>query len=177
MHIFQNPNITVAGTHHVAAITKLLNAAYRGETSKQGWTTEANLIEGDKRSDEKSVEGIMQQAGSVFLIYKNLEQEITGCVNLQKHVDKIYLGMFSVLPRLQGAGIGKQLLKAAEAYTLKLNCTAVYMSVITARLELIDWYKRHGYADTGERKAFIEDNLTGKHLQPLEFMVLQKSLD
>jgi hypothetical protein len=33
------------------------------------------------------------------------------------------------------------------------------------RTELIDWYKRHGYADTGERKPFAEDEVSGKHLQ------------
>jgi hypothetical protein len=45
---------------------------------------------------------------------------------------------------------------------------------MSVRSELIDWYKRRGYRDTGERKPFIEDSLTGKHLQPLEFMVMEK---
>jgi ribosomal protein S18 acetylase RimI-like enzyme len=82
--------------------------------------------------------------------------------------------MLSVSPKLQGGGIGKQLLKAAEETALQFNCRAVYMTVISVRSELIDWYKRRGYRDTGERKPFIEDSLTGKHLQPLEFMVMEK---
>ena len=176
MNLFHHPNITVAGLTDVAEITKLLNVAYRGETSKQGWTTEAHLIAGDTRSDEKNVHETMQQTGSVFLIYKNEEQKITGCVNLQKHSDKIYLGMFSVLPQVQGGGIGKKLLKAAEDYTKELNCSAIYMTVISLRTELVNWYKRHGYKDTGERSAFLEDDLTGKHLKPLEFLILQKLL-
>jgi len=57
-----------------------------------------------------------------------------------------------------------------------LNCRSIYMTVITVRTELVSWYQRHGYADTGERKPFLEDGLTGKHLQPLEFMVLEKPL-
>ena len=116
------------------------------------------------------------QPGSVFLKYTNAEQQITGCVNLQQHDQKIYLGMFSVLPHLQGAGIGKQLLQAAEEYALHKKCIAIYMSVISLRTELINWYLRHGYRDTGKRIPFVEDNVTGRHLQSLEFMVLEKSI-
>lgn len=160
----------------IAAINDLLNNAYRGDSSKQGWTTEAGLIAGNVRTDETTVQQVMEQDGSVFLIYTDDEQKITGCVNLQQHGDKIYLGMFSVSPQLQGGGMGKQLLKAAEEYTQHVQCVAIYMTVISVRTELINWYKRHGYMDTGERKPFIEDGLTGKHLQALEFMVLEKPL-
>ena len=84
--------------------------------------------------------------------------------------------MFSVSPQLQGGGIGKKLLQAAEEYGRHLQMKAIYMSVISRRTELINWYMRHGYADTGERKPFIEDGITGKHLKPLEFMILEKPL-
>ena len=47
------------------------------------------------------------------------------------------------------------------------------MSVITVRTELINWYKRHGYAETGDRKPFIEDGITGNHKQTLEFLYLE----
>ena len=131
---------------------------------------------GDVRADENIIRDVLEQTGSVILIYKDDEQNITGCVNLQKHDAKVYLGMFSVSPQLQGGGIGKQLLQAAEEFALDVNCTAIYMSVISVRTELINWYKRHGYVETGERKPFVEDGLTGKHLQPLEFMTLEKTL-
>ncbi len=173
---FSDPHIGFATLADIVAIKDLLNRAYRGESSKQGWTTEADLIAGDTRTDDKNVQEVMQQTDSVFLLYKNDDHFITGCVNLQKHGPKIYLGMFSVLPKSQGSGIGKQLLLAAEEYAHEINSLAIYMSVITLRTELINWYMRRGYADTGERKPFIEDGLTGKHLQPLEFMILEKSL-
>ena len=176
MYSFSNPLITIAGIAEIPAITSLLNNAYRGENSKQGWTTEADLIAGDVRTDKKNIQEVMQQTGSVFLKFTDDEQQITGCVNLQQHGDRIYLGMFSVAPQLQGAGIGKQLLKAVEEYAFHLQCSSIYMTVISVRTELINWYKRHGYIDTGERKPFTEDILTGKHLQPMEFMVLEKSL-
>lgn len=173
---FSNIHIAVATAADIPAIKDLLNNAYRGEVSKQGWTTEADLIAGDTRTDEVNLKKVMEQNGSVFLIYKDGMDKITGCVNLQEYADKLYLGMFSVSPPLQGAGIGKQLLQASEEYARKLQKKAIYMSVISLRTELVQWYLRHGYTDTGERKAFVEDSLTGKHLQPLEFMMLEKSI-
>jgi len=172
---FLNANISIAGVADIASIKNLLNAAYRGESSKRGWTTEAGLITGETRTNNEMVLSAMEQPGSVILIYKE-DDKILGCVNLQKHDTKIYLGMFGVSPQLQGGGIGKKLLKAAEEYALHLNCRAIYMSVISVRTELIDWYRRHGYADTGDRKPFNEDGVTGRHLQKLEFMIMEKAL-
>lgn len=174
MHTFLNPDISIATTEDIGQIKNLLNSAYRGESSKQGWTTEVNLIAGDTRANENTIQQIMAKPGSVFLKYINEAQQVIGCVNLQQHGNKMYLGMFSVSPQMQGAGIGKQLLQASEEYCSYLQCSAIYMSVISVRSELIEWYKRHGYKDTGERKPFAEDDESGKHLQPLEFMMLEK---
>ena len=176
MFSFSNTDIAFATATDIAAIKNLLNNAYRGEESKQGWTTEADLIAGDTRTDAAMIENVIKQSGSVFLIYKDGQQKIIGCVNLQQHDDKLYLGMFSVLPLLQGGGIGKKLLQAAEEYGRHLQMKSIYMSVVSLRTELINWYMRHGYADTGERKPFVEDGITGKHLKPLEFMILEKVL-
>ncbi len=176
MYTFQNPHISFATEEDSVSIKDLLNTAYRGEASKQGWTTEAELIAGDTRTDETMLQRVMKQPGSVFLKYTDDQHLIAGCVNLQQHDEKIYLGMFSVSPQLQGAGIGKQLLKAAEEYAVFKKCHAIYMSVISLRTELIAWYKRHGYSDTGKRIPFIEDNVTGRHLRSLEFMVLEKGV-
>jgi len=172
---FINQNISIASKEDVTAITHLLNSAYRGEASKKGWTTEEHLIGGDTRSTDELTAATMNERGSVFLKYVD-KGELVGCVNLQKHGEKIYLGMFSVSTSRQGSGIGKEILKAAEEYSLSVNCRIIYMSVISVRTELIDWYKRHGYADTGIRKPFAEDNITGKHKMSLEFLFLEKNI-
>ncbi|MBC7866517.1 MAG: GNAT family N-acetyltransferase [Gloeobacteraceae cyanobacterium ES-bin-316] len=176
LNSFSNPSISFASEADLPALKNLLNIAYRGESSRQGWTTEADIIAGDVRTDDQDLIRIMQLPNSIFLKYLDKENEIRGCVNLQQHGQKIYLGMFSVSPVLQGLGIGKQILKAAEEYALGLHCIAIYMSVISVRPELIAWYKKNAYAETGERKAFNEDGLTGKHRQPLEFLMLEKNL-
>jgi ribosomal protein S18 acetylase RimI-like enzyme len=177
MSFFQNKNIVIATEVDITAIKDLLNITYRGEASKKGWTSEAALIAGDSRTDESTVSQVMQQAGNIFLKYLNDEHESIACVNLQQHGSKIYLGMFGVMPHLQGTGIGKQLLKAAEEYALQAGCNAIYMSVISVRSELVDWYKRHGYIDTGKIVPFKEDAISGRHLKPLEFMTLEKQLN
>lgn len=176
MKAFKNLNIDIATEADIGRITQLLNISYRGEASKQGWTTEAELIAGDTRANENMILKVMQQPGSVFLKYTDDGQQMNGCVNLQQHNNKIYLGMFGVWPQAQGVGIGKQILKAAEDFALQKNCTAIYMSVISLRTELINWYIRHGYADTGKRIPFEEDGITGRHLKKLEFMILEKPL-
>jgi ribosomal protein S18 acetylase RimI-like enzyme len=176
MNYFTIPEICIATENDIPAIVQLLNSAYRGEESKKGWTTEANLIEGDKRTDENNLREVIRKPGSVILKYTNEKNQLLGCVNLQKTGDRLYLGMFSVSPEEQGSGIGKKILLATEQHALNEGCKSIYMLVVSVRNELIAWYLRHGYADTGERKPFKEDGLTGKHLQPLEFMVLEKFL-
>ena len=173
MSVFSNAQISTAGTEDILRIVELLNMGYRGEQSRKGWTTEADLIAGEIRSNEEDVTQVMQTAGSVFLKYVDEYGKMIGCVNLKKQGDRIYLGMFAVEPELQGGGIGGSLMKAAEEYCKSEGCSSIYMYVISLRDELIAWYKRKGYADTGKRVPF-EENFTGKHLQPLEFAVLEK---
>lgn len=168
--------IAKATIEDIPQLVALLNSAYRGEGSKQGWTTEADLIAGEQRTDIATVKEVMNQPGSIILKYTNEEGEIIGTVNLQQHERGLYLGMFAVSPVLQGGGIGKQLLKAADEYAKEVSVATIYMSVVSVRKELIDWYKRHGYAETGERKPFVEDEITGKHLQKLEFITLEKNI-
>ncbi len=176
MNIFTDTHISVATVTNIPAINILLNHAYRGEESKKGWTTESNIIAGESRTNEENILQTMNEPYSIFLKYTDNNNVITGCVNLQKKAEKMYLGMFAVSPALQGAGIGKCILHAAIEYATALECTAIFMTVISVRKELIDWYKRHGYKDTGERAIFTEDTVSGKHLIPLEFITLQKLL-
>lgn len=174
MFSFTDQHIRFATGTDADTLMELINKSYRGEESKKGWTTEALLIEGDTRADKTMIRETLERPGSVFLVYQNPNGKLAACVNLQKINERIYLGMFSVSPELQGQGIGKSILSASESFAAHMNCRSVYMSVISLRTELIDWYKRHGYSDTGERIPFTEDSITGKHKCKLEFMVLEK---
>jgi ribosomal protein S18 acetylase RimI-like enzyme len=177
MLTFTNPNIFPATLQDAKQLETLLNTSYRGETAKLGWTHEADLIAGNVRVNEAMIMENLNTNNAVFLKYVNDKAEIIGCVNLKQNEDKLYLGMFGVHPTQQGSGIGKQLLLAAEEYAKYLGVNVIYMTVISLRTELIDWYKTKGYKETGERLPFVEDEITGVHLQHLEFIVLEKMLN
>jgi N-acetylglutamate synthase-like GNAT family acetyltransferase len=173
--IFSNNNITLATLEDAPTIKYLLDKAYRGESSKKGWTSETHLIAGEVRTNIEMVTVAIADEEGNMLVYKK-ENIILGCVHLKEIDQKIYLGMFAVEPDLQGGGIGREILKAAEEFTRQKQLNTIYMTVISVRKELIDWYKRNGYHETGEIIDFNEDEVTGKHLQKLEFMVLEKKL-
>ena len=168
--------ILIADEKDISSLVSLMNSAYRGENSKQGWTSEADLFVGNRRTDETTVANLIKKPGSVFLKYLNLEGTLEGCVFLHKKDNRIYLGMFSVSPTAQGKGIGKELLTAADDYARELNCTSIYMTVITVREELIAWYERNGYQKTGRVLPFPVDERSGIPTQPLEMLVLEKHL-
>lgn len=157
-------------------IVGLLNGAYRGDSSRSGWTTEADLIGGDVRTDEGDVGMVMAKPGSIFLVLSDPLNGIVGCVNLRLEEESVYLGMFAVSPVLQGKGLGRKLIDAAEGWTAEQGRKRLKMWVISVRTELIAWYSRLGFRDTGHRVAFKEDGLSGPHLRPLEFMVLEKEI-
>ncbi|MBK5285645.1 MAG: GNAT family N-acetyltransferase [Bacteroidia bacterium] len=160
----------------VSVLNALVNSAYRGESSKQGWTTEADLLDGIRVDDEWLKEQI-EKPGSLILKYLDEQNKITGCVHLEKKGSRLYLGMLTVSPIEQGRGIGKKLMKAAEEHARNLNCLSIYMTVITERTELIAWYERHGYSNTGETKPFPEgDPRFGLPKKHLEFVVLEKRI-
>ncbi len=147
--------ISRATLEDVTELNKLVNSAYRGEESKKGWTTEAEILDGI-RIDEQALNALL--AGSVATILKNSDRngKILGTVCLEIKSHALYLGMFAVSPASQGLGIGKSLLHAAESFAFENNCARIIISVISTRMELIDWYKRHGYVATGGSIAFDE---------------------
>jgi ribosomal protein S18 acetylase RimI-like enzyme len=167
--------ITAATIQDADELNQLVNSAYRGDSSRIGWTTEADLLDGT-RTDAAQIAGLIRAPGTTILKYV-ADGKIDACVELITEGSKLYLGMLTVRPLLQGRGIGKVLLAAAEAYAAQHSCTAIFMTVITVRKELIDWYIRHGYSDTGQRRPFaFTDPRNGQPRQALEFMVLEKSL-
>jgi ribosomal protein S18 acetylase RimI-like enzyme len=156
-------------------LDQLVNSAYRGESSKQGWTTEADLLDGT-RIDEAALLDLLAKPDTTILKFVE-NGKIIGCVELRQEKGKLYLGMLSVSPVVQSKGIGKKLLAAAEDHARTKNISSIFMTVISVRNELINWYVRHGYQLTGERKPFtVPDVRWGVPKQQLEFVVLEKKL-
>jgi len=134
-------------------IVALVESAYRGDVSKQGWTTEADFLEG-QRTDPDSVRGLLGKEGSRVLIAER-NGRMLACCHIERQGEAGYFGMFSVSPTLQGGGVGKALLAEAERVALnEWDCVRMEMTVIDIRDELVAWYERRGYRRTGVKKPF-----------------------
>lgn len=157
------------------AISALVNSAYRGESSRAGWTTEADFLDGT-RTDAAAVQDIINTPHhTIFVTFDG--PALIGCVEVRHEHDKLYFGMLSVKPTLQNKGIGKIMLLGVEDEARRRNCTSLYMNVLSERRELIEWYERNGYYDTGARKPFMfNDPRFGTPRKPLEFIVMEKKL-
>ncbi|MDX8386717.1 MAG: GNAT family N-acetyltransferase [Gallionella sp.] len=165
----------IASLTDVKAIATLVNSAYRGESSRAGWTTEADLLDG-QRTDVTEICRLIDMRDSLFLLCLS-DDVIIGSVHLQKLDEATAnLGMLVILPVLQGRGLGKRFIREAEELALaRWEATRIQISVITLRKELIAFYERLGYCQTGEVKPFPDDPRFGILKVPsLNFEVLEK---
>lgn len=169
--------LRVAGPADVDALVALVTSAYRGESSRGGWTTEADLLQG-QRTDAAAVLATIEEARSELLVAES-EHEIVACVNVADREDAGYLGMFAVSPTWQGGGLGKQVMVAAERYVQQVwGLTSMRMTVIEQRTELIAFYQRRGYRLTGRTEPFPygEERFGVPQRDDLRFVVLEKQL-
>ena len=166
--------ILKAAIADVPSICTLVNNAYRGEDSKKGWTTEADLLDGTRINEPTLLRYFNNQAVTLLKYVEN--GIIEGCVYLEIRVPHLYLGMLCVNPVDQNKGTGKKLLIAAEGFAVANNLKIIIMTVISTRQELITWYQRRGYVLTGEKEPFHYGTKFGIPKQPIELVVLEKQL-
>ncbi len=161
------------------ALLNLIQSAYRGDSSRGGWTHEADLIAG-QRTDLATLAGILADPSHLLLIASDDAGHVMGCVELTDLGDgRCYLGLLSVDPTLQSRGLGKQLITAAEADArTRFGAGHMEMTVIGQRSELIAYYQRRGYGLTGEERPFpYEDGRFGTPKRDdLAFVVLTRAL-
>lgn len=137
----------------IPAIVGLVTAAYRGEASRAGWTTEADLLDGE-RIDPALLQADIERPRSRVLLAER-DGALVACAHVAVEDGAGYFGMFAVRPDLQGAGLGRALLAGAERVVREeWALPAMRMTVIDVRDELIAWYERRGYRRTGIRKPF-----------------------
>ena len=143
------------------AIAALINSAYRGETSRAGWTTEADILDGVRTTTQEIASLIKRE--DAFILVGVLRDQIvaTICCERQDAYGRniAHLGMIAVKPTLQNKGYGTTMIQAAEAMTAReWRVVGFHMAVITLREELIAFYERLGFARSGEFKNFPENS-------------------
>jgi GNAT superfamily N-acetyltransferase len=166
--------LTLARIEEAEEIAKLVNSAYRGDSSRAGWTTEADLLN-DVRTEAHVLRGYMnpQRGQAILVLREEGRAEIIGCVYLalMEHEGGLscYLGMLTVKPTIQAKGHGRFILEGAEEFARNWGARKMHMQVITVRDALIAWYERRGYAKTDEVKDFPNH-------PELQFRILEKNL-
>ena len=159
------------------AIVALVTSAYRGDTSRAGWTTEADFLDGN-RIDAEVLRTDIERPGSRVLLAER-GGELLACAHVSEEDGAGYFGMFSVVPGLQGGGIGKQVLAECERIARdEWRLPAMRMTVIDIRDELIAFYERRGYRRTGILKPFPygDERFGLPRRDDLRFEVLEKAL-
>ena len=161
----------------IPALIELVTSAYRGDVSRQGWTTEADLLDGLRIDPDVLRQDITRENSRVVLAEQN--GGLLACAHVAVEGDAGYFGMFSVRPDLQGNGVGKILLAEAERIVREeWKLPAMRMTVIDCRDELIAFYQRRGYARTGITKPFPygDARFGSPKRDDLRFEVLEKRL-
>ena len=184
----------------IDALEQLLNRCYR---QAAGWTNEADLVGGIRTTKDELLAVINDPKHYVFIYPKTTTSErdgketgeLLGCIavdikddvatNQRAGNQKAYIGMFAVLPELQGLGVGHQILQAAETFaqrhlqantqTPAQNPARLTMSILSHRPELLAYYQRRGYRLNGNSMPFPVDGNNGEpKRQDLELLELEK---
>lgn len=175
-----NPQLDyrIAMPADVAAVVRLVESAYRGDASRVGWTTEADLLDG-QRTDALSIAALVASPDDRLLLAEREGALVASC-HLRREGDTAYFGMFAVDPALQARGVGRVVLAEAERRArAEFGAKEMRMTVIDCRDELIAWYERRGYARTGQHSPFpYGDARFGLPRRgDLRFETLRKRLD
>ena len=142
-----------ASAADIDAIVALVESAYRGDVSRQGWTTEADLLDGRRTGADDVIACLQRERSRIVLAER--DGQLLACAHVAEEDGAGYFGMFSVKPDLQGGGIGKHLLAECERIVRDdWQLPAMRMAVIDVRDELIAFYERRGYQRTGIKKPF-----------------------
>jgi GNAT superfamily N-acetyltransferase len=165
----------------LAAVAALVNSAYRGDSSRQGWTTEADYIGGQRTDPETLADDLAAAPDALLMTWRDAPGgPLLGCFWLEPHAAQTwYLGMLTVRPDIQARQLGRRMLAAGEAWAVARGAARMRITVVNVRDELIAWYVRRGYALTGDWRPFpAGDPRFGIPVRDdLRLMVLEKPLE
>ncbi len=172
--------IAPCGADDLDDVVELVNLSYRGLSAQAGWTHEHDWIAGP-RTTRGGLEGELSAPAVIFGL-RDAAGTLQACVLLDMArsgpARDGYIGMLTVRPDLQDAGLGRRMLAYAEDEARRRGARRARMTVLSIRDSLIAWYERRGYARTGETQPFPydDDRFGTPRRADLEFVLLEKAL-
>ena len=158
----------------IPGLTVLINRSYRGESSRRGWTTEASLFDGP-RTDEDALRALLRTPFTRLWCCHEHGRGLVGSVCLTRPLgDALFVSLLAVAPEAQAHGVGRRLLIHADLQARHLKCIRIRMTVLAERPDLLAWYARRGYYQTGEAEPFPTGGQFGQPRQPLQLLTLEK---
>lgn len=153
-------SVRTATASDSSALAALVNRAY---------AIEAAFLDGD-RTDASEIERLLDSGTFVVLEHRG---GLAAAVYVDRSFSRSagYFGMLSVLPELQGDGLGTRLVRIAEALCEAAGCDEVNLRIINLREELGRWYRSLGYEEVGT--APYEHDRARK---PCHFVEMRKTL-
>ncbi|MCC6074344.1 GNAT family N-acetyltransferase [Pseudomonas sp. GCM10022188] len=155
-----------------SAVANLVNAAYRPQPGKGGWTHESNIVSGDRTSTAQVINALRTST----ILIGSCDEQIVACVQVEPDDLDAYIGMLAIEPGVQASGLGKAMLRHAEQYAEStLGVSQFKLVVVRARTELVQFYCRRGYNETGEILSYPVNSSVGIPIsENLELIVLRK---
>jgi GNAT superfamily N-acetyltransferase/predicted ATP-grasp superfamily ATP-dependent carboligase len=134
-------------------IVRLINGAFRPKPGAEVWTSEANLVRGDRINLSQVADAIAQESSAFLLAL--LSGKIVACYHVDGRKPQAYIGLFAVDPALQKMGIGDAIRKYVEEYASSVFAsTSFTLLVLAPRKELIAFNKRRGFQPTGREYRY-----------------------
>ncbi|RKP25375.1 acyl-CoA N-acyltransferase [Syncephalis pseudoplumigaleata] len=175
------------------------------EYTYQSWTTEVHLVSGERITKQALVERLTTRAPPTLIaelvstepgatgqplvvgtvevtVSDKMGEPSASPADVQPHSDEGAAGPYGVIgllavdPKHQSRRIGSSLVRAAEEYARdQMNLSRVGVWVIKQRTDIIRWYERMGFTDTGREMAFIWEDLAID--KTTRFRIFLKSVD
>ncbi|HVT92840.1 MAG TPA: GNAT family N-acetyltransferase [Bryobacteraceae bacterium] len=142
------------------AITRIINDAFRA-------------VSFYKIGDRIDVDEVRRRLGKGAFFLAVDEGVAAGCVYVELRKERAYLGLLSVSPGYQRLGLGDVLMTRGEDYCREAGCRFIDIDIISLRPELVPYYRRRGYVETGTAPYPVPEKST----VPCYFVTMSKTLN
>ena len=163
----------------ITKLVDLINSAYRQQHGNS-WTSEAEIVTGQRINASQLEHALSQDHFQLWIALQ--DEQIVACIGLTFNLYDVEIGTFCITPHFQNQGIGKQVLDFAENYVrqkIRLehqHLNDFVMWVLSARTELIAYYERRGYVQTGSVDDYPLNADVGRPMIDLHLIEMRKAI-